>query len=130
MAKTLSLVFGVVFVLVGVLGWIPNPIVGPSGIFETNFMHDLVHLVIGLVFLYVAFMAVHQATLAFKVVGVVYLLIAVLGFFMAPHGGALLGLVHTNAADHWLHVVLGVVLLGLGFMLPKGDMMPAQSTQM
>lgn len=116
MAKTLVWVFGIVFVLVGILGWVPNPIVGPGAMFETNTMHDLVHLVIGVVFILVALLAADKSALSLKVIGVVYLLVAVLGFVMVPQGGSLLGLVETNMADHWLHVVLGVVLIGAGFL--------------
>lgn len=114
--------FGAVFVVVGVLGWIPNPIVGPGAMFETNFAHDLVHLLVGAAFLWVAFMAVDKAALAFKVLGGVYLLVALLGFVLVPAGGSLLGFIATNAADHWLHVVLGAAILGLGFWLPKDQM--------
>lgn len=124
MAKTVSLVLGIVFVLVGILGWIPNPIVGPSGLFETNLVHDLVHIISGLLFLYVAFMAPDKAGLAFKIFGVVYLLVAILGLLLVPSGGELLGLVHTNPADHWLHVLLGVGILGLGFVVPSHKMEP------
>ena len=123
MAKMLLYVFGVVFVLVGILGWIPNPLVGTGAIFDTNHVHDIVHLLIGVIFLVVAMMAANKATLVMKIVGAVYLLIAVLGFLMVPSGGELLGIVHTNMADHWLHVVLGVVILGLGFVL-KDEAMP------
>lgn len=124
MAKTVLWVFGVVFVVVGLLGWVSNPIVGMGAIFDTNHVHDLVHLLVGIVFILVALLAVQYAALALKVVGLVYLLIAVLGFVLVPEGGALLGLVQTNTADHWLHVVLGVVILAAGFMF-GGKKMPA-----
>lgn len=127
MAKTFLWVFGIVFILVGLLGWIPNPIVGMGAIFDTNHVHDLVHLLIGIAFIVVALVAQPMATLAFKVIGGIYLLIALLGFVMVPTGGALLGLVQTNMADHWLHVVLGVVIVGIGFMLDgKGQQNPAR----
>ncbi len=116
MSKTIAIVFGVVFVLVGILGFVPNPLVGPMGIFETNAMHNVVHLLFGIILLVVAFTAPMKSALWLKILGVVYLVIAVLGFVMAPAGGELLGLVHTNMNDHWLHVVLGVVLLAAGFM--------------
>ncbi|MDB5194968.1 MAG: hypothetical protein JWO84_152 [Parcubacteria group bacterium] len=115
MAKTLAIVFGIVFVLVGLLGWVPNPLVGANAIFDTNHAHDLVHLVFGLILLAVGFMAPAASSLWLKILGVVYLLIAVLGFLLVPNGGNLLGLVMTNMADHLLHVVLGIVLLVAGF---------------
>jgi hypothetical protein len=52
MAKTLALVFGVVFVVAGILGFIPNPIVGRDALFHTNAVHNLVHLIIGAVLLF------------------------------------------------------------------------------
>jgi uncharacterized protein DUF4383 len=122
MSKNLLWVFGVVFVLVGVLGFIPNPIVGHSmdALFMTNTLHDIVHLLFGVVMIWAAVSAPEKASTVFKVSGAIYLLLAVLGFLMIPSGGNLLGLVTMNMADHWLHVVLGVVILGAGFMVtPK-----------
>jgi hypothetical protein len=115
MAKTLAYVFGVVFVLVGLLGFVPNPLVGMGAIFETDMLHNVVHILFGVILLVVAMKAAEKSALWLKILGAVYLVLAVLGFLMVPEGGALLGLVHTNHADHWLHVVLGVVLLGAGF---------------
>ena len=120
MAKKLAIVFGVVFVLVGAMGMIGTGIVGPMGLFETNSIHDIVHLLIGIVLLGVAFMSPASSGTWLKVFGVVYLAIAVLGFLLVPSGGELLGLVHTNAADHLLHIVLGIVLYVAGMMGGKG----------
>jgi len=123
MAKTTSLVFGIVFVLVAVLGMIGTPIVGPGegALFHTNTAHDVIHLLVGLVFLAVAWFAVDKASLALKVVGVVYLLVALLGFTM---DSPVLGFIDVNAADNWLHVVLGVVILWLGVSASKKDVAP------
>lgn len=125
MAKMLAIVFGVVFVLVGILGWVPNPIVGAGALFDTNMVHDLVHLVFGLILLAVAFLMPKHASVSLKVLGIVYLLIALLGFMLVPDGGLLLGLVNTNMADHLLHVVLGIVLLVAGFVAHDGMKAPA-----
>lgn len=126
MAKKLAILFGVIFVLVGILGFIPNPLVGGMSLFETNALHNIVHLVIGIVLLIVAMAAADKSALWLKIFGVIYLLIAVLGLVTVGSGGLLLGLVLTNAADHWLHVVLGVVLLIAGFA-SKPSSMPAGS---
>lgn len=119
MAKTLAMVFGVVFVLVGLLGFVPNPIVGPNALFHTDMMHDLVHLLFGLILLIVAFSASAASALWLKILGVVYLVLAVLGFLLIPQGGSLLGLVEANSADHWLHIILGIVLVVAGFSAGK-----------
>lgn len=119
MAKTLAIVFGIVFVLIGILGWVPNPLVGANGIFLTDHMHDVFHLVTGLVLLIVAFTVSRQSSLWLKIGGVVYLLMAVVGWLMAPNGGVVLGMT-VNMADHYLHLVLGIVLLVAGFAGKSG----------
>jgi hypothetical protein len=115
MAKKLALVLGIVLVILGVLGYVSNPLIGASGLFETNGLHNLVNLVIGIILLIVAFAAPGKSGLWLKIFGIIYLILVVLGFLMVPSGGMLLGMA-TNVADHWLHLVLGVVLLVGGFM--------------
>ena len=114
-AKTAATVIGAVFILVGILGFVPNPLVSPTGLFQVNTAHDLVHLISGAALLAGAYTEI-GASLTLKVVGVVYALVAVLGFFMG--GTTLLGLIAVNQADHFLHVLLAVVILAAGFMLP------------
>jgi hypothetical protein len=114
MAKTLAIVFGAVFVLVGILGFLDNPIVGMEGLFQTDTLHDLVHLLFGIILLVVAFTAPARSAAWLKILGIVYLVLAVLGFLTISDGGELLGLVLMNTADHWLHVILGVALLLAG----------------
>jgi hypothetical protein len=114
MAKKLAIVFGIVFVLVGVLGMMDTSIVGSMGIFETNSLHNYVHLLVGIILLAVALMAPGMSALWLKIFGVVYFLLAVLGFLLIPSGGDLLGLVTMNTADHVLHAVLGIVLFLAG----------------
>jgi uncharacterized membrane protein HdeD (DUF308 family) len=116
MAKTLALVFGVVFILVGILGFVPNPLVGADALFATDALHNIVHILFGVILLVTAKKA---PALWLLILGVVYLVLAVLGFLLVPDEGALLGLVHVNTADHWLHVVLGVVLVAAGFFGKK-----------
>jgi uncharacterized membrane protein len=116
MAKTLAKVFGWVFILVGVLGFFGNPIVGAMGYFHANIAHDFVHILLGVVLL-VTSSTEDKAALWLKIVGVVYLVIAILGFLITPAMGIanLLGFVEINHADNWLHVVLGIVILLAGF---------------
>ena len=114
-AKTAAIVLGAVFILVGILGFIPNPLVSPTGLFAVNTMHNLVHILSGAVLLGGAFSPL-GASLGLKIIGVVYGLVAVLGVIL--HHDMLLGLVRVNGADHALHFVLAVVILAAGFMLP------------
>lgn len=115
-AKMGALVLGVVFVLVGIAGFIPNPLVGPSGIFVTNPMHDYVHIGSGVVLVLAGLSQFAKPGLL--LIGVIYGVVAVLGFVMQEE--MLFGLIHVNDADRYLHVGLAVVLLAAGVLLPSG----------
>lgn len=123
MSKKLAMVFGIVLVLVGILGFVGGAgIVGPTGVFATDTLHDIIHLVVGLVLLAVALMSPSASALWLKIFGVVFLVLAVLGFLLVPSGGMLLGLVEVNMMDHILHLVLGIVFFGAGYYGSKSSM--------
>jgi hypothetical protein len=113
--KTIAVIFGVIFVAVGALGWIPavNPGGKLLGLFDVNVAHNLVHLATGIVAIVVGMMSDKASKLFFQVFGVIYALVAVLGFVSGDQ--PLLGMVNNNAADTWLHVVIAVVALYVGF---------------
>jgi len=128
-AKTAALVFGVIFILVGALGYFDNPVVGAAGsgaIFEVDAMHNYVHFGAGAVLIVAALIS--MASMGLIVVGVVYGAVGVLGLVTIPQGGMLLGQFHMNANDHYLHIALAVVLLAAGFLLPKGGAAKAPGT--
>lgn len=128
--RTVVLVFGAVYVLVGALGFVEAFVTGdapagmPSadgqllGIFPINAIHNIVHLVIGAGLLYGATSTV-AAIWAARVVGVVYLVVGVLGF-VDPDA---FGLMPIGGADIWLHLGTAVVLLAIGFLTPEGRAM-------
>jgi hypothetical protein len=116
-AKMAAIVLGIVFVVIGLLGFVNNPVLG---IFQVNLAHNIVHLVSGLVLLAGAYSSLGSG-MALKIIGVVYALIAILGFFLVSADGMLLGFIAMNEADKWLHVVLAIVILAAGFGLPDSD---------
>lgn len=114
-AKTGALVLGVLFILVGAAGFVPNPLVGPNGIFVTNPMHDYVHIGSGAVLIIAGLTFAKPGLL---LVGVAYAAVAALGFVMQED--MLFGLIHVNDADRYLHIGLALVLLAAGILLPSG----------
>ncbi|MBV8799317.1 MAG: DUF4383 domain-containing protein [Alphaproteobacteria bacterium] len=118
-ARNVAFVLGVVFLIVGVLGFAPNPIVGPTGFFVTNTMHNLVHIISGIFLLLGAYTALGPST-ALKIVGIVYALVAVLGFVMMKGGDGMMFGIAMNMMDHWLHVILAIVILAAGFGIAAG----------
>ena len=121
-AKTAAIVFGIVFLAVGLLGFVSNPIVGPDGLFLTNNLHNIIHLASGVLLLVGAYTGL-GSSLALKIVGIVYGLVALCGFFMVMDN-MMLG-VAINEADKWLHVVLAAAILAAGFLLPDTTAAPA-----
>lgn len=124
MAKSLGMLFGIVFLAVGILGFVPGvTTTGADGmpmllnIFMVNTVHSIVYIASGVVFLLASMSGAGAARLWFQIFGAVYALVAILGF-MTPNG-MLLGLFSNNPADTWLHVVLAVAMLAIGFGSPK-----------
>ena len=120
--KTAALIIGFIFLAVGLLGFVPNPIVGDShdAIFHADSVHNMVHIISGILFILVAFAAPHRAGLFLKVFGIIYLLLGILGLATIGDSGMikLLGFLQVNGADNFLHIALGVVIFLAG-MLPQ-----------
>lgn len=119
-AKTAALLFGVVFIAVGLLGFVDNPIIGDADnvIFHADTTHNMVHIISGVLFVLVA-MAAPAAASGFMIVfGLVYLLLGILGLTSIGSNGMirLLGFLHVNGNDNYLHLVLGIVIALGGFM--------------
>jgi Domain of unknown function (DUF4383) len=130
MTRTFTLVAGVVFLVAGVLGFIPEITVShvvlymPGtnggheyllGIFAVDTVHNLINLVIGA--LGIAAYYRDQGRLYCQGVGIVCLLIGILGFIPALvlGNGMVLGLFHVNLADNVVYVVVGAVAAYFGF---------------
>ena len=122
MAKTIAKLLGVVFVLVGLCGFVMPNLLGT----HLNLTHNLVHLISGALALYFGFAATLSAARLFCIVfGIVYALLGVAGFLLGTgedrmfEALASLGL-HLGTMDHLVHILLGVVFL-IGGFLTKAD---------
>jgi hypothetical protein len=115
MVKTAAIIFGVVFLAVGILGFVPGATNNDMllGMFMVNPAHSMVHIASGVIFLICGMAGAGPSRMFFKIFGIVYALVAVLGFVKGE--GMLLGLISNNMPDVWLHVVLAVAMLWLGF---------------
>jgi hypothetical protein len=118
---------GITLLLVGVLGFINNPIVGDAAnnpVFVTGTNHNVVHVITGALALYVALglSGSRQAmgTIAF---GVLYLIVFV-ALVISPD---LFGLLHTvSVADHVLHLGVGLLSVAVGLMA-RGSVDPMRA---
>jgi hypothetical protein len=124
--QSLAALVGVTFLLAGVLGFVPGltthygalGFAGHDsgakllGIFQVSILHNIVHVLFGVVGLALAKTA--EGARSFLVGGgVVYLALWVLGVIGAG------GWIPSNTADNWLHFVLGAGMLGLGFVASR-----------
>ena len=118
MVKPAAILFGIVFLAVGILGFVPAVTNNEMllGIFHVNTAHNFVHIASGIVFLLCGMVGAGPSRIFFRIFGLVYALVAVLGFRTGD--GLLLGLISNNTADTWLHVVLAAAMLFLGFAAP------------
>ena len=127
--RIVALVIGVALLLVGIIGFfIPTEnstgVQALFGIFDVDVVHNLVHVLSGIVGIAAAFTGWSRRFN--QVFGIIYLLIGLLGLIPAlylPPGsfatdrGLFLGLMHINAADHVLHLLIGIVAAGVGFFV-------------
>lgn len=124
--QTVAALVGVVFLLVGILGFVPGvtthygdlSFAGHGsgakllGIFQVSILHNLVHFLFGVVGLVLA-KTLDGARNYLIGGGVVYLALWVLGAIGAGDW------IPANTADNWLHFGLGIGLIGLGFVTSR-----------
>ncbi len=125
-ARNVSLAFGFPFVAAGLLGFIPNPLLSPNGLFEVNLMHNLLHVSVGAIFVIGAMLSETAARRTLQSLSIAGVALAILGF--VAKADLLLGLVHVNEADKWLHAALALVIVAAAFGIPKPQASQVSST--
>lgn len=108
--RQLIQITGVILILLGILGFINNPILG---IFHVNAFHNLAHLISGGAALYlIRAQGEKGAIQAGRALAIVYAALTLLGLLT---GGDILGLMVVNNADNLLHLVLTAVFAYVGY---------------
>ena len=131
LATTLAWAFAAAFLAAAVMGTVPNPLVGPGGLFVTNTAHNLVHLATAVAFVVVALRGETASIRFMQAFGVVYLLTGAFGFVMlgSQAEGHLLHLVHINWLDNYLHVGLGIAIASAGWVSRRHTNRPVVTSQ-
>lgn len=133
--RTAALVVGAVFLLVGILGFIPGITTDYDtltfaghhseaallGIFQVSILHNIVHLLFGVAGILLA-RTVATAFLYLVAGGAIYLVLWVYGLVIDQDSGA--NFVPVNTADNWLHFVLGVGMIAVGLLLRNRGVRP------
>ena len=125
--QIVALVYGIVFLLVGIAGFIPGLTTNYDtlqfaghhseamlmGLFQVSILHNIVHLLYGIAGLALS----RRGTTARHYLlwgGVVYLVLWLYGLFIGHDSPA--NFVPLNDADNWLHLLLGVTMIALSFL--------------
>jgi hypothetical protein len=126
--RNFALVLGVIYLIVGVLGFIPGPLRDPPanaadltvatsygylfGLFPVNVLHNLFHIVIGIWGVSAARFPNGPRKFA-KSIAIIYGVLTVFG--LLPGLNTLFGLLPLNGHDVWLHAVTAIVAAYFGF---------------
>jgi hypothetical protein len=125
-----ALAVGAVFLLVGILGFIPgvttnyDQLAGAGhesealllGIFQVSILHNIVHLLFGAAGIALA-RSVAGARNYLIWGGAIYLVLWLYGMFIDHESTA--NFVPLNTADNWLHFILGIGMIALGLLLTR-----------
>ncbi len=128
--QSAALLVGIVFLVVGILGFVPGvtthygdiSFAGHDsgaklfGIFQTSILHNVVHLLFGLVG--IAMARSWEGARTFLIAGgTIYLLLFVYG--LLAHGASGWNFIPVNSADNVLNVALGIAMITLGLVLGR-----------
>ena len=132
-------IMGIAFLAIGILGFVPgiNQMHGPDdhggslrvtgpghgallGLFHVNLLHNLVHLLFGVMGLAMA-RTLGAARNYARIVAVSYLLLTVMGLIPAANMHNTFGLVPIHGHDVWLHAVIGLAAAYFGFIRPAAS---------
>lgn len=119
---------GAVFLLVGVLGFVPGITSDYGtlsfashhseakllGLFQVSVLHNVVHLLFGVAGLVLARTVAGARTYLIGG-GAIYLVLWLYGLVVGADSAA--NFVPVNSADNWLHLALGIGMMGLGWVL-------------
>lgn len=130
MLKTLAFVFGTIFIILGILGFIPAaapnnmflgifPVDGPHS--TIGLIEDMISLLAGIIAVWCGIKGPAAAKRYFQLLGTIFLLMAILGFIYGDE--AIFGLIPNNKEDIWFNCIFAFVFIciGMGMKVKKAS---------
>ena len=117
MLKILAILFGLVFIIVGILGFLPDyaPNEKLFEMFTADLGHNVLLITTGVIALLCGFSSSGASRAFFILAGLAYAVIAGLGFYYGE--GLLYSTLKVNHADNWLHAGISLIALYFGFFV-------------
>lgn len=139
--RAFSLVMGIIFLVIGIAGFIPALLTPPTqpiavesfhgrlfGLFPVNVLHNLFHIAFG-IWGIAAYRRFAAARTFAQVTAVVYAVLVVMGFI--PGLRTVFGLIPLYSHDIWLHILIALAAGYFGFRRaaaePSGAVSPDRS---
>lgn len=129
--RVFAVVMGVIFIVVGIAGFIPALVAPPQtpihpgmsygllfGPFPVNALHNLFHLAFG-IWGVVAYRGFSSARTFAQVTAVVYAVLTVMG--LIPGLQTVFGLIPLHGHDIWLHALIAIAAGYFGFRRPAAE---------
>ena len=127
--KSLAYVFGSIFIILGVLGFIPAfapnnmflgifPVDGPYSV--VGVIEDSISLLAGIIAIGCGRKGPVAAKHYFQILGSVFLLFTILGFISGDK--EIFGFIPNNQEDLWFNLVFAVLFIGIGVGLKAKDL--------
>lgn len=132
--RNTTLVFAILFLIVGIAGFIPGLTMGSTamadmdtsaghsllfGLFPVNALHNIVHLAFGLWGFFAYFSGRTASRVFLRSTAVIYAVLTVFGFI--PGLDTLFGLVPLSGNDIWLHALLAIIAGYVGFVVTEPE---------
>jgi hypothetical protein len=124
--KKVGVGFGLVYVVVGVVGFVVTGFSGFAGmngplllgIFMLTPLHNIVHVLVGALLIAGGVASITVSRRVNTAVGAVYLLVFVMGLALQDSAANILAL---NGADHGLHLVSALLLATVGLAVDRSS---------
>jgi hypothetical protein len=115
MLRPTAVVFGLTFLLLGILGFVPYLVNSGNlfGIFRFNYEYRMAHIFSGILGILCGLYSREASRLFFLIFGLIFGLFAIMGF-ISP-SGMLFGMFDNNRADSWFNAVAATFALYMGF---------------